>query len=104
MRSLGNASQRKVRRRLRRSTSTAKWERSEVYAKVEQQLNKSHALIGRWSSTWSWQKRSRDYDNELKRQELEEQRKAVKKMQERQIQTAMLLQKKGCAGPRQIAD
>ena len=35
--------------------------------KVEQQLNKSHALIGRWSSTWSWQKRSRDYDNELKR-------------------------------------
>lgn len=63
--------------------------------KVAQELNKSFTLIGRWSGTWSWQKRSRDYDNEIKRQELEEQRKAVKKMQERQIQTAMLLQKKG---------
>lgn len=62
--------------------------------KVERQLNKSHALIGRWSSIWNWQERSRDYDNELKRQEIEEQRRSVKKMQERQIQTAMLMQKK----------
>ena len=62
--------------------------------RVAQELSKSETLIKRWSSNWSWQKRSRDYDNELKRQELEEQRKAVKKMQERQIQTAMLLQKK----------
>ena len=33
--------------------------------KVEQKLNKSHTLIARWSSNWNWQKRSRDYDNEL---------------------------------------
>lgn len=62
--------------------------------KVAEKLSKSDTLIKRWSSTWNWQKRSRDYDNELIRQELEEQRKAVKKMQERQIQTAMLIQKK----------
>lgn len=62
--------------------------------KVEQELNKSHALIGRWSSTWSWQKRSRDYDAELRRIEFAEAQKGIKKMQQRQIQTAMLLQKK----------
>lgn len=62
--------------------------------RVEQELHKSHALIGRWSGKWEWQKRCREYDNELKRQELEEQKKAYRKMQQRQIQTAMLLQKK----------
>ena len=62
--------------------------------RVAKELSKSETLIKRWSSTWSWQKRSRDYDNELKRQEFEEQRKSLKKMQQRQIQTAMLLQKK----------
>lgn len=63
--------------------------------KVEQELNKSHALIGRWSSTWSWQKRSRDHDAELQRTEFAEEQKNIKKMQQRQIQAAMLLQKKG---------
>lgn len=62
--------------------------------KVEQELNKSHALIGRWSSTWNWQKRSADYDADLRRQEYEATAKEIKKMQERQVQTAMLLQKK----------
>lgn len=62
--------------------------------KVGQELGKSNTLISRWSSAWNWQERCRDYDNYLKRQELEEQRKAVKKMQQRQIQTAMLMQKK----------
>ncbi len=62
--------------------------------KVEQQLNKSHALIGRWSSMWEWPKRVRDYENDLRRQEFEEKKLAIKKMQDRQIQTAMLLQKK----------
>ena len=62
--------------------------------KVEQQLNKSHALIGRWSSAWNWQKRSADYDAELRQMEFVEAQKNIKKMQERHIQTAMLLQKK----------
>lgn len=62
--------------------------------KVAQELGKSNTLISRWSSTWSWQKRSRDYDNDLLRQKLEKQRKDNEKMQQRQIQTAMLLQKK----------
>ncbi|MBQ8331120.1 MAG: hypothetical protein IJX94_01305 [Clostridia bacterium] len=62
--------------------------------KVAQDLNKSLSLIGGWSSTWNWQQRSADYDAELKRQEFEEAKKAIKKMQERHIQTAMLLQKK----------
>lgn len=62
--------------------------------KVAQELDKSLTLIGRWSSTWSWKQRSADYDADLRRIEFEEQQKAIKKMQERQIQTAMLLQKK----------
>ena len=62
--------------------------------KVEEELNKSHALIGRWSSAWNWKNRSRDYDNDLRRQEFAEAQRAQRKMQERQMQTAMLLQKK----------
>ena len=45
--------------------------------KVGQELGKSNTLISRWSSAWNWQERCRDYDNYLKRQELEEQRKIV---------------------------
>lgn len=62
--------------------------------KVAQELSKSETLIKRWSSRWEWQKRCREYDNELKRQELAEQKSAMRKMQQRQIQTAMLMQKK----------
>ena len=62
--------------------------------KVAQKLSKSDTIIRRWSSTWHWQERCRAYDNELKRQELIEAQKATKLMQERQIKTAMLLQKK----------
>lgn len=62
--------------------------------KVEQALNKARPLIGRWSSKWNWRERCRDYDNELQRQELAEKRKAIRQMQQRQIQTAVLLQEK----------
>lgn len=62
--------------------------------KVAQELHKSHALIGRWSRVWKWQDRSRDYDADLRRMEVEEAKQAMKKMQQRQIQTAMLMQKK----------
>lgn len=62
--------------------------------RVEQELHKSHALIGRWSSKYEWTERIREYTNELKKQELEEAKKNIKDMQKRQIQTALLLQKK----------
>lgn len=62
--------------------------------KVAQQLGKSSTLICRWSSAWSWQARVRDYENELKRKEFEEELKEAQKMRKRQIQTAVLLQKK----------
>lgn len=63
--------------------------------KVAQELSKSETLIKRWSATWSWQKRSRDYDADLKRQEYAAKKHEIKKMQERQMQTAVLLQRKG---------
>lgn len=63
--------------------------------KVEAELEKSHALISRWSATWNWKKRSEDYDRELRRQEFNTRKAEIKKMQARQIQTAVLLQKKG---------
>lgn len=62
--------------------------------KVAQSLNKTRALIGRWSSQWSWTERARAYDNEL---EKEVRAKAVKDrraMTERHIGIAMQLQKK----------
>lgn len=62
--------------------------------KVAQKLYKSDTIIRRWSSAWNWQQRSRDYDNDLKRQEFAEAKKAAKDMQKRQTQTAMLMQKK----------
>lgn len=62
--------------------------------KVAQELSKSDTIIRRWSSTWSWQKRVRDYDAELSRIEFAEAKKAAKKMRERQINLSVLLQKK----------
>lgn len=61
--------------------------------KVAQKLGKSQQLLSRWSSRWEWQKRSRDYDNELKRKEVQEQKKAYQKMQKRQIGMAVQFQK-----------
>lgn len=40
--------------------------------KVATKLSKSDTLIKRWSSSWNWQQRSRDYDNDLKRKEFDE--------------------------------
>lgn len=62
--------------------------------KVEQELNKSRGLIGRWSSAWKWQDRSKDYDAELLRAEVEAEKEEIAKMRKRQTQTAMLMQKK----------
>lgn len=62
--------------------------------KVAQKLTKSTTLLKRWSSQWDWQERCRAYDNERKRLEIAQEKKNIKKMQERQIQMAVLLQKK----------
>lgn len=62
--------------------------------KVARELGKSATLMARWSKDWRWQERSREYDIELRRIEMAEAKKAVRKMQERQIQTAVLMQKK----------
>ena len=70
--------------------------------KVEQELNKSHALIGRWSSVWNWVERSRDYDNQKRREEFDEACREQRKMQNRQIQTAMLMQKKALEALREV--
>lgn len=61
--------------------------------KVAQKLTKSDTLIKRWSSQWNWVNRSRDYDNELKRKEVKEQKKAYQAMQKRQIGIAVQFQK-----------
>ena len=62
--------------------------------KVAQKLGKSQQLLSRWSSKWNWQSRSRDYDNEIKRKEVQAQKKAYQAMQQRQIGMAVQLQKK----------
>ena len=61
---------------------------------LAQRLGKSSALMNRWSSRWNWQERLRAYENDLRRQEIEADRKDRKAMRERQIKTAMLMQKK----------
>ena len=63
-------------------------------AKVAKQLGKSTTIIERWCSAWHWVQRSSDYDRELHRKELADKKAEIKKMQERQMRTAQLLQKK----------
>lgn len=62
--------------------------------KVAQKLTKSDSLIKRWSSQWNWVNRSRDYDNEKKRQELQAEKKAYRAMRDRQLGIAIQFQKK----------
>lgn len=62
--------------------------------KVAQQLGKSAAIISRWSSAHDWRERVRAYDNEMKRLEMEEKKLSFRKMNERQIKAAGVLQAK----------
>lgn len=62
--------------------------------KVVQSLNKSRALIGRWSSRWEWTERVRAYDNELEKAARAKAIKDRKDMTDRHIKIAMQLQKK----------
>ncbi len=61
---------------------------------VSQQLGKSKTLIDRWSRNNGWVERVRAYENDLRKKEFAEAQKAMQKMHKRQIDTAMLLQKK----------
>lgn len=62
--------------------------------KVSQSLNKTRALIGRWSSQWYWTERARAYDNELEKEARAKAVKDRKAMTDRHIGIAMQLQKK----------
>lgn len=61
---------------------------------VAQKLNKSLTVIQRWNSKWGWKDRIRSYENELAREEFEEQKKELRKMQKKQLAAAAALQKK----------
>lgn len=64
---------------------------------VATQLSKSDTLIKRWSRTWNWVERARQYDDSLQREaQAKAYKKAVKsleEMQTRHIKTAVLMQK-----------
>ena len=62
--------------------------------KVAGKLGKSKALMERWSRRNEWVSRARDYDAEIRRAMFQEEKKAAAKMRKRQIQTAVLMQKK----------
>lgn len=61
---------------------------------VTQKLLKSYTIIARWSRTWNWVERAREWDNELARRAKAEAVKKVKDMTGRHINIAMQLQKK----------
>lgn len=61
---------------------------------VNQKLLKSYTIIGRWSRTYAWVDRAAAYDADLRRQAYEAARKETQKMQTRQIETAIIFQKK----------
>lgn len=63
--------------------------------KVARELSKSETLIKRWSSTWSWQERIRQYTNELHRKEFEEERQRAKEIRKRQRKLAESMEQKG---------
>lgn len=62
--------------------------------KVAQKLSKSDTLIKRWSSQWSWQSRSREYDADQRRIAYNARKKEIVGMQERQSQLGVLMQNK----------
>lgn len=63
--------------------------------KVAQSLNKSVALLGKWSSKWKWIDRAAEYDNELVRQEVQTAKKEIAEMRKRQIEIGQYFQSKG---------
>ena len=62
---------------------------------VSKKLNKSVALLGRWSSKWNWKDRAVSYDNALVRQEMETARAEILEMRKKQIEIGRFFQSKG---------
>lgn len=60
--------------------------------KVAQELNKTRALIGRWSSEWGWQERVRAWDNHLQREAHKDAVKKVRDMNARHEKMALAIQ------------
>lgn len=60
--------------------------------RVVQELNKSRALIGKWSSRFKWVERCRAYDNHLDEIARREAEKRYKEMTSRHIEIATTLQ------------
>lgn len=63
-------------------------------AKVCEKLKKNRRTVEKWSSEWSWTKRALEYDADLRRIEVEEQREAVRKMAKENILIAQTIKKK----------
>ena len=62
--------------------------------KVTQELNKSRTIIARWSRTYHWRDRAREYDNDLERQAKKKAEKGLRDMCERHTKIAVELQTK----------
>lgn len=62
--------------------------------KVAQRLSKSETLLKRWSVTWSWGQRVRDYEDFRTKQEFVANQKALKRMREKHIKIAEMMEKK----------
>ena len=59
---------------------------------VSEELTKSRQLISRWKSTWNWDERCREWDNQLQREAKQKAVDELGKMTKRQIKIAMQLQ------------
>lgn len=59
---------------------------------VSEQLSKSRQLISRWKSTWNWDERCRDWDNQIQLEAKKAASDELRKMSQRHIKIAMQLQ------------
>lgn len=59
---------------------------------VSERLSKSRQLISRWKSTWSWDERCREWDNQLQREAKKAAAEELRKMSQRHVKIAMQLQ------------
>ena len=69
---------------------------------VAKKLNKSSSLIGRWSRENHWGERTRDYDNELERESRLKDQEECRKMRERHIAIAGLMEQKAVEALKEI--
>lgn len=70
--------------------------------KVVQELNKSRALIGRWSSAFGWVERAAAYDADLQRKARAQAVKNARKMNDRHVKIALQMQEKALAALAQM--